>query len=811
MAAAAWKLPVITAIRRLTHDGLLSELDARRHSNYLADYVNTRLRLRDCLTAAKKQVGAPKTFSGRAVLRRYAGETITDHLAERYGQIVGITDETSLEYAFGKKGILRSLKAAIHSDDKSSLEFLVAPFYDLPGHMCGMMVVAHKADEAVYIEVPSARRSKGIPGLLVFDGLRAPPMEMFGDTRFLLTDLDFLLRLQFAWLKESNILLPVAGLAPESAACYDMIPSSWGQMHLPELICCGEALTTHLVSCAMKTRSQVSVVRLSPETERAAIASPTLKLHTFRKRAIPWEAALRNLLAAAAPEEIEVIRDSLQMSSQELREFLASGYAATLPPSVCGARTTPLSRRTIRFAGYTISETADGWYTADGSVISTVIVRIDQIVVGRGGKQECRGKLLCRGKTIPFAYPRGKIEKRLLSVVHHAACRHGETGLVFDPKWDGRAFQLAQLFWPSAVVRGDISVGWDDELRQFNFPRFAITATGNVVDSPVRRRRRMPAQFDPPSDVLPQDISASLSDDAGLLFRAVFSCVAASVAAPALKHPVRGIILAGDPRTADGVAAARAAGCMVRFNRHVEYDTKHGWPSVVYRCSRRRRDAMPNIIIESTWEAARVEGTHEHWNIVFCDRPLGTLGDIPALAGRLIPAYFLNLCKRRLAFAWPTRSLAMNLLYDMAAWAERQWKGAEARMREAATLLAPAELVRADEHFGILLAHLAGTKPSRIRLIEGTDLRAGERSCILHLDHAADTLWIPQAPILEYMAKRTSVQPARPTITKALADAGALVREEPRELRRCAPQVAGWLVRRSWWNRMVESAKRRVI
>ena len=810
LAAAVWGLSVQSTMEKLVQLGALSKLSLRRQERYPAEYVERRQRLREILVAGSARVATPDTSVGRSALIRYGVDLGLGGSVSRYGEILHLVPKDELQAALGKPRLFAG---------KGWDEVVVLPFYDLPGHLCGLFCTGQQDDNTLYYPLPAPKSATRPPvGIFALDALQQPPIEMLGRSVFVLQDVELAARLHVRHLRSASKPLPLAAIRDDPR---EDPTSVWHQMRLLDVIFCGAALTPRLVNLARVAGGKVCVYDFvrdyGPEWYKNR--SPVAWLHAFKTRAMSWQDALERLFFRRAATEIEATLLEMRLSHAELREFL----------SICGEKETaailrrlvdePLKNQVVRFCGKRIVETPGGWHTTSGEVISTVIVRIDQIIAAKDQSPYCRCRAIHDGKTVRFTRKYDQIESRLLSAANRVLMQNGISAAVFDPEWDARAIHLAKLFYSPESVQAISSVGWDEETQQFRFPAFTLTHSGETRETARLSEASLPGDLPWPEDPLPYDLAIlTANSDASRVFWATLACLGAAVVAPALRKSPTSTLLVGDGAELVGTQTAKWLKCRVLAAKVSRVDYPHLYPYIAGH--RRYLDAKSSnqsiysllanddgkLITAAPWPIAQIAATFQKWNVVICERPLNVPGDAADRAARLFSAYLRHLCRHRLVVAWKRRSLAGNLLLDMAEWVRGYAGDAAAEVvQNAEAVLFPAEDAAAAYHFGLLLMEMI-----RKRMTRASRRNNLSRPGAIYYDKETKELRIPQEPLLRKIRKHFRLQPDFHAVTRSLAEEGMLLAErvvtfQPGRDVRC------WFVRAAWWKKILEADRRRFV
>jgi hypothetical protein len=175
------------------------------------------------------------------------------------------------------------------------------------------------------------------------------------------------------------------------------------------------------------------------------------------------------------------------------------------------------------------------------------------------------------------------------------------------------------------------------------------------------------------------------------IFLATAACLAHNLLAPAMNYPPSGILLDGEGARCTGAAAALAMGCVdldLRKRLRGEYVRdrlndvccRHDWPVVLnlfaghpprVTAQWAESPGPKNAILPLGEYATLSLATNPGFNLISSAEPAAPLGALRGVAQKLIPAYFEDLCKRRLWIDRRTKTHPQDILHDMADWIQR--------------------------------------------------------------------------------------------------------------------------------------------
>jgi hypothetical protein len=528
-------------------------------------------------------------------------------------------------------------------------------------------------------------------------------------------------------------------------------------------------------------------------------------------------------LAAAGATQAEELLLELDLTGGELRDFIAtcSPELAQRLQNIHDGRT---QVRKVPYGTKIICEDADGWWLEAHTdaysgnrdpkyQICDAVVRIENILRTADERSYYQGVVLFKGHTVPFTEKTETLDKGFWDWLRHLLTGKGLGAPTSVTTWTRRLLDISLRFCQPETIYGADVVGWDGERRQFNFPKFAIRLPGEVLDDPacLHTDPNIPGCNLVRPEVLGQQAITVLSarNEETQIFWAMAACVANNVLGPALNFTPRSILLEGDGARAIGPAAAVHLGCIQAeaastqsFRSTIEQCGNHHWP-VVFEFTKaipwnmldawmRKRD---RVILKASSPAANVLGVRQRWNIISCHRKLGSMQLICDVANRILPAYILDLCERRLWVPQKNPDETDNLLDDMANWLHRHGGDPEAVRRARKILRVPGRPT-VEVYFVELLRYLR--QEQRLVLVQAEfDQGKSQIPKIIDGGKEVNQAWIPQRSVIDLVEAAASLPLDLLPVTQALQQRGCLVREGKRNGK------MGWLVRADWLDKQL--------
>lgn len=289
----------------------------------------------------------------------------------------------------------------------------------------------------------------------------------------------------------------------------------------------------------------------------------------------------------------------------------------------------------------------------------------------------------------------------------------------------------------------------------------------------------------------------------GALFWATTAAVLANVLAPACHRPVTGIGLQGVGAQYVGMEVAAALGCVVQQVWDVKTarqalleEHAHDWPSILRVNTTLRKEPRRllmagdppenrNCVMELGWWMARAKALGGDWNIIRGEQSVTADDDLLRFARRLVPAYLLDISRRRLYLDhWsnPLDCYVAEVLRDLARFVESHG-GDPQRVLEAREHICPAGQQEAMALADILTRL---TWEGKLDVATEDDVRDGHPAVIQVPE--SDGLFLADTILAKALRDKCVEAPSHDQVARALADAGTLIED----------RGDGWVFQREW-------------
>jgi len=829
----AWNLPAEAAIRKAQVSGGILPVSASSDT-VIADYLGTTHRrntiINDFWERAKKYFIKSESQQLRFLQQHIgvAGQLGQDW-SNKGGMFVGAATHHEFNDCVTSKGPstaprIRGTMFRAGNEGKWG-DVLVLPFYDLPGRICAFMCVGRQGREIDKLIRPVfGTSSQGETGVSMLSSLFSKHTPRLGNDIFVMDDPIMALRLQLRHLKENSLPLPMVGAYTSdngrmgSKAVWNWLPTS-------KTICWSASPGVPLLRLAKLAKSQVSAVAAADWNIEGSLRynrDPVAWLQAAAVKANNWRDVLREKLRPLSLHAVQEILLDIDLCGPELRCFIDDSDAELQTKLQDVVANNSIVTR-VRFEQHNVYEHDDSWYIRKSGtsdlLISNAIVRVTQVLTATNEKTYYRGIVRHKGVEYPFTEQSKTLERGFFPWLKDFLLVNNAGVLRHTASWSNKALQLSFSFHEPTIIRGLDSAGWDATQKQFNFPTFAITSTGDVLADPT--------QLLPGHNVAGQTLSPparlhyesarilSKSDEETSVFWATLACVVNNIVAPAMfSHPT-GILLDGDGAQRIGASAATYLGCpevdvnvtsstSVRTRYYSTRTPKFNWPSLNTTPGSTgshavtmwlQSPAAQQTILCVNAPAAKILGMRGQWHTICCNRKLGSMQlPLQRAATQALPAYLHDLCKRQM---WITQhdneSELFNLLSDMADWFDKCGGDRNTVLNAMKMIETPSNTDVCTHFVGLLLYLRNNGKLAFVNQDFEDVVPLRKRLHIKYLSNPS-RLWIPQDTVCDALHTAADIPPDLLLITESLAERGVLLGEEVFDSQK------GWVVDEAWYS-----------
>lgn len=840
-AAKCWECDVETALKKLEYLGVdvpSETLIPERIKQYANGHVGRRRRINEFWGASRLTLAQEHTGETRQLVRQLTG---IDHCTrpdwlDRGGRYIGASRRIDVERCLfpgateyrarsGRNGHGAGGRSVFRGGGWDHL--LVIPFWDFPGRISGFLFVGRGGNSAegdfVFKRVLPPRT--GVPrqeaGLQMIDNVFERPDPSIGDTMVVIPDPAIALRLQLKHLTQwSYIPLPIVGTYEDERVRTTRCVWSQLPVNARDLVFLVPEIDARVLAAARDADAKICAREISRRELEVGMThrQPSEWVHFAKRHARPWKSVMRELLRRQPLHEAEALLLKMGFSWKELRDFVwecDENLRSRLIP-ILEQRS---FRPHVRLAGKTISAAPDGWYLEPAhELIADATVRIERVIQTDRAHTIYSGHIRFRGEEIPFDGNAREIERGLLLWARDYLLNAGKGLMTYEPSWSKKALSLALQLHPPEFVEATVRIGWDPKHCRFQFPKFSINLIGGVEEGcplVVATDKSPAANSDPPDRLYCSECEALSQDSYEIaIFWAVAACVLSNLLAAARTYPPAGIALVGTGAQSAGRVAARLLGCIETrmplrdpvepaVDRLLRVTNEHDWPTMLIApakqaaCIRRAWLQAPypkNCLMNLDPRAAHVVAISGGWSVIRCDRAPGYLQTLNEAGPKVVPAYFMDLAKRRFQIDNTHGCRALDVLADMGAWFKR-CGGDESAVQKATTVLTADGQDPVWRHFVNLVREMnrIGELPS----LRGWEQKTNkDASATLDLDDdgpVPNSIWIPQQGTSQAIAAKSGLGLDVPAVARSLAEEGVLLEE--RELR----GQMGWVLPGKWW------------
>ncbi len=797
IAARAWKTDLASAVSKLVASGVAE--GQARHEDLVPPYaqqVAKRQRWDEVWKTARRGVYTLQNDSLRQSLQRLGVVYQIEAIQHREGgdQCVGMATREQLQ------PLRHDNRRRTALSGFNGPAALVIPFYDLPGRICGMLLVGPGPEGPVQIYHPAFDHTAAVAeaGVSMLPAALVPPHSQLGDSLFVLSDPLLALQLQLRWLRSNSRLLPLVASYNGDGARTGNI---WGPFAARDRLFWSPEVTDHQITQArLAGRTTSTKQRVVNDHEH----QPLDWLRLFKKNAISWRHLLEDELRRRPPEGVSSLLSALQLPHHELREFIR-GCDEELRLRLRAIWSQQLERPKVVVRHRTIVETPEGWqWETTGEVICDAVIRIEQIIHTPQGRSYYRGYYRQGSVTLPFVESVETVRK--FGIMQRAAEAFAARGgqVHYDPYWNRYGDTVACQLHPPTVITGVDRVGWDAQRNEFRLATFAITGSGKLQQDSAGLFNELHVPSEhllPPGIILERELAALAADEpSAAVFWATAASVLAGVVAPALGQTMPGTVIAGSGAQILAPVYAKLLGCHERKVPACRPDKlseqlwqtvqRHDWPVLLSKPA--AGDALhnwiheggQNCLVQADWLTARAANTRG-WTIIDQRQPVSDTPHLRTAATKVSPHYLQDLAKRRLLLP-AEDNLSLAVLHDLHGWLKRQL-GRTFDLSQVLRRFTP------SLPWAALIDVVLQLREEGLVSYVAPDKHTTAHQVV----RDAANLWIPQAGINTLLTRRAALPLDVVAVTKSLQETGGLLDETYRH------NDCGWLVRRDWWVRHV--------
>lgn len=729
LAARILSIPTLEAIPTLVQSGIMPRTDPESIDAYAGQYVGLRERVNTLWQTASAALSGYRSNTVYGLceylgLHRILGDFSYAHYALRWA---GLATKQSVEELFTP--LCYAETERVNPDGRRTTrrgsgpgtsrifvgigwnEVLVLPFYDLPGRICGFLLLERDADplkgDIFYRSLPygCASDPPHESGLFMFDTLDSKPDRRTDGKVFVCSDPILAVQLQARSVNELCRPLPLVATwrdhkhAPRSV---------WDNLTTKNLICFGPN-QTHTFRDALALNAAVG----ESKTRTRGWDLALWKLYDVRRSARPVLDAIRVELWRQNRNQSRAWVESLDLTEAQRADLQHLAGEGLWDRIVDG----PLMRR-VTVAGKAVIETAAGWTLVKGNrSICNARIRIQEIAALADGRQWITGVALLNGRSHSFDASLAEVDRRgLLPIVRDQLLKRDGGILIYDRRWAKLGWDAAVAFQSPPLVERPDRVGWNSITMSFHFPQFRIRQSGRdaVVYERMVCEGPLPcAHLSAPStEAYLSSASARRPDTETAIFWALTACLLDGLLSGRHGRPKHGILLAGDSAAEIGVALATELGCLcldvpsrwseTDLQRWLSRQTKaHDVPPLLQLDGGRGREAVWNwlggigekhcILPTNRWAALSLS-TQRRWHTIEARHSVPRTWSPVDVQTDILFSFLRDFARRSFCLPPSNKPQVIRLIDHLSTWYEERG-GDAGEVRRAKSVLTPAQSI----------------------------------------------------------------------------------------------------------------------
>lgn len=795
LSAAMWGLTAPEAIQELQRHGCLPAIESRAVDAYVGHHLSLRQRARSFWQKASADLPYDRTLAIRNLCYAMAIEEVLDRPVWKTSgsRWIGSTTCQAVEDLFHPASYQTTDR--MNRDGQSTPrrgsgpgasrlfvgegwdQVMVLPFQDLPGRICGLLIVGRAGDpqagDVIYRSLPLGA-STDVPheaGMLMLDTLSLRPEARWGGKFFACGDPLLALRMQAEHLRDGSQPLPIVATWRDDKSASHRV---WQNLPTRQFICFGARCDGRVLQNGLDADADVGCFE---NTHRLLSKHPMQRLYQVKRSARPVLETLCQELNRLDVSRARALFRPLVFTPGQRLQFQETAGESLL--ARCGDDS--LVRR-VMVGAKTITETGHGWFLEPGGrQITNGVIRIQEIATVAADRQLVSGTVRLADATCPFVVPLAEVDRRgLLPVIRDTLLAQHAAILVYDRSWSRLAWDVALAFQQPQFVARRHRVGWNNEAHAYLFPGFRIERGGRVDVSPDTVIADSPVPF---AKLLPpgERLYVSLVEAHPLksevsLFWALVACVLHNLLAPELRRPRVGVLLEGRATQEIGRALVMALGCLRldiptrRSGADLEswldsQASAHDVPPLFDLAGGRGRQGLDgwltslgekNCILPVDWWSARSLSTQRRWHVLRTDQAVPRNWSPSVVDTDILPTYLRGLAWRSFVLSPGNQPLLMQILNDLAEWYGEQG-GQSAAVRSARTVLTIASATcPADEFLQLLEAVRDLPHTSRV---DKAVVSEADRAIVLSTPGFDELLGELHAPPLDWPAIEAELIP----------------------------------------------------
>ena len=539
LAAQIWNIDAHSAISRLLESGLT-------HGGHDEDIV-------DLIKLSNKQKNAELFWETASAQTWTHADDATLHRYREFGISKEIPCEGMVGTATGEQlaDLYASFNRAWPRGLRNTQPATVLPYYDLPGHFSGFLVLQTSRQmetTQVFLPVQYMPTIRPDAGYFMLNNALLPAHPVLKDTLFLVNDPAWVLQAQTTQLRHDATLLPICGTYSGKEAVSH--GTSLHNFKHSKKLFSGAELTPEIVSQAANAPGYACV----PPPEGLMLSASPLKtmrrLNAIYRSAKTWQTVLEAELKKLEPAAAVNFANRLNINRNKLQAFLRTRTELTETAIFeILSKVVPHYSVELGSSGFAdIIERDDGWYTPSGMEITTCSPRITRIIYTQNGEKYYEGYVKKQDVVVEFFATAQVIEKIGLLTYSEQLLAAKNILVISATRWNRRAVNVALRLHPPEVLKISDKIGWDDQAREFRFSTYSISNDGEIIP-PKCPQLQSGKQFDfpEPTTAAPFEINDFLTPSHENAFVwTIVSCVFANFLAPVMGVPQNAVAVPQD-------------------------------------------------------------------------------------------------------------------------------------------------------------------------------------------------------------------------------------------------------------------------
>lgn len=479
LASATWKVNLPDAIGRLNGNDAFSATFNLEELNIYDEDRQARLRIERLWEKARspEKLGSERY---RELIHKLQIRlpSMLDSWKSRLGRFLGIAYFQEVADAYRPRA--RNIgKNRLFCGGRWK-DVALIPVYDLPGRIRGFYILGRdmKPEDKFYRAYNTDNRAKSEPGFAMLDAVTGPTDKEFGDTVFLLNDIEVALRIHEKHFLESTEILPVVGtmISQKNALPFD---TSW--LDDRKKVFWSDSFDRFVLREAIQANGRLATNEDVVDEPFRQIGRLTSRqwLRRIENVSLPWTQFLGKKMQTMSGAEAKELFDFCEMSVHQRNQFYAEnqGSSFAFPESV--------SRRTLQIHDKTFEESEGCWWGFQRNrkiLVSDAILRLDRSLLREStGVRHYQGRVLYKGKEHSFLVRAASIDSNPIAWLAKFLQNRQLGFLEYNNSLRSYLLPLTLKLNPPTFGSFSGQYGWSEDAAKFLFQDFTISGKGEVV------------------------------------------------------------------------------------------------------------------------------------------------------------------------------------------------------------------------------------------------------------------------------------------------------------------------------------------